>query len=142
MAAVPERDDQTEPFDLAQTFVHLGLGSSATVLPDFTFTAECLSSYEARFASDGDEGRLVCITAQAATWDTWERHPAGEEVVVLLSGRVDLVQDLGGVEHVVALTPGRAVVNPAGVWHTARVHEPGAALFITPGAGTEHKPAG
>lgn len=94
-----------------------------------------------RFVSDGREGRLVCITPQSATWDTWERHPAGEEVVVLLSGRVDLVQDFDGDERVVALRPGQAAVNPAGVWHTARVHEPGAALFITPGAGTEHKPA-
>jgi mannose-6-phosphate isomerase-like protein (cupin superfamily) len=132
----------SEAFDLASTFVHLGLGSTATVLPDFTWTAECLDAYAARFASDGNDGRLVCITPQSETWDTWERHPAGEEVVVLLSGRIDLVQDLDGVEHVVALRPGQAMVNPVGVWHTARVHEPGVALFITPGAGTEHKPAG
>ena len=25
-------------------------------------------------------------------------------------------------------------------WHTADVHEPGSALFITPGRGTEHRP--
>jgi uncharacterized cupin superfamily protein len=78
--------------------------------------------------------------AQDATWDSWERHPGGEEVVVLLSGRVDLVQELGGAEHVVELRPGQAVINPTGVWHTARVHEPGMALFITPGRGTEAKP--
>ncbi len=130
----------SDAFDLTSSFVHLGLGSTATVLPDFTWTPECLASYATRFASDGDEGRLVCITEQPATWDTWERHPAGEEVVVLLSGRIDLVQDLHGVEHAVSLRPGEAMVNPVGVWHTARVHEPGAALFITPGAGTEHKP--
>jgi hypothetical protein len=50
------------------------------------------------------------------------------------------VQELDGVEHVVALRPGQAVVNPAGVWHTSRVHEPGLALFITPGEGTEGRP--
>ena len=113
--------------------MHLGLGSTATVLPDFTWTPECLASYATRFASDGDEGRLVCITEQPATWDTWERHPAGEEVVVLLSGRIDLVQDLHGVEHAVSLRPGEAMVNPVGVWHTAprararrrAVHHPG-----------------
>ena len=74
-------------FDLTQTFVHLGLGSTATPLPDFTWSRENLESYEARFASDGPEGRLVCVTPQEATWDTWERHPAGEEVVFLISGR-------------------------------------------------------
>jgi mannose-6-phosphate isomerase-like protein (cupin superfamily) len=130
----------TEGFDLAQTFVHLGLGSTATPLPDFTWSQENLESYGARFAADGNEGRLVCITPQEATWDTWERHPAGEEVVFLISGRVDVVQEVDGAERVVELRPGQAMVNPTNVWHTARVHEPGRALFITPGAGTEHKP--
>jgi mannose-6-phosphate isomerase-like protein (cupin superfamily) len=130
----------SDAFDLARTYIHLGLGARATPLPDFTFTPEYLSNYEDRFASDGDDGRLVCITAQEATWDSWERHPAGEEVVILLSGRVDLVQELEDGEHVIPLQPGQATVNPTGVWHTARVHEPGAALFITPGRGTEHRP--
>ena len=64
----------------------------------------------------------------------------GEEVVLLLSGRVDLIQRIDGGERRVALGPGQAVVNPPGVWHTADVHEPGDALFITPGRGTEHEP--
>jgi mannose-6-phosphate isomerase-like protein (cupin superfamily) len=129
-----------DAFDLSQTFVHLGLGARATPLPDFAFTAEALADYEATFAPDGIDGRLVCITAQDATWDTWERHPAGEEVVILLSGRVDVVLDRPEGEQVVALHPGEAMVNPTNVWHTARVHQPGQALFITPGRGTEHRP--
>lgn len=129
-----------EPFDLSEVFIHLGVGSTATPLPDFTWSPEYMAGYHERFAADGAEGRLVCLMAQEKTWDTWERHPAGEEVVVLLSGRVDLVQDLDGAEHVVELHPGQAVINPPGVWHTARVHEPGVGLFITPGRGTEVKP--
>src|SRR5579872_3132600 len=121
----------TDGFDLSETFVHLGLGATAVPLPDFTWSPEYLAAYNDRFAGDGADGRLVCVLAQDATWDSWERHPAGEEVVVLLSGRVDVVQELGGAEHVVALRPGQALINPAGVWHTARVHEPGVALFIT-----------
>ena len=132
----------TEPFDLAETYVHLGRGPTATPLPGFTFTPDCLRDYEERFAADGDEGRLVCITVQERTWDTWERHPAGEELVVVLSGHIELLQEVDGEQHVVALGPGEAVVNPAGVWHTARVQEPGQALFVTPGRGTEHRPAG
>jgi mannose-6-phosphate isomerase-like protein (cupin superfamily) len=128
------------PFDLSRTFVHLGLGSSATPLPDFTWTAEHVEAYRSRFEADGTEGRLVCAIAQDATWDGWERHPAGEEVVFLISGRLDVVQEIDGGERVVELRPGDAMVNPANVWHTARVHEPGRALFITPGAGTEHRP--
>jgi len=130
-----------ETFDLAHTFVHLGLGVAATPLPDFEWTDECLRAYSAMAEPDGDEGRLVCITPQDRTWNTWERHPAGEEVVFLISGRVDIVQDRDGAEHVVALHAGQAMINPTNVWHTARVHEPGQALFITPSRGTEHRPA-
>jgi mannose-6-phosphate isomerase-like protein (cupin superfamily) len=130
----------TDSFDLAKTYVHLGGGSTATPLPDFTFTPNCLREYEERFVADGDEGRLVCITAQERTWETWERHPAGEELVVVLSGRIELVQEVDGEERAAVLGPGEAVVNPAGVWHTARVREPGQALFVTPGRGTEHRP--
>lgn len=128
------------PFDLASTFVHLGTGSRATPIPDFEWTQEFLAAYGERFAADGSEGRLVCITPQAATWDMWERHPAGEEVVVQLSGRSTIIQEVDGTEHSVDLGPGRAMVNPTNVWHTADVHEPGTALFITPGLGTEHRP--
>jgi mannose-6-phosphate isomerase-like protein (cupin superfamily) len=82
------------------------------------------------------------VTGRAAqeSWPTWERHPAGEEVVVLLSGRLDLIQRIDGSERRVPMRPGQAVINPVGVWHTADVYEPGDALFITPGEGSEHEP--
>jgi mannose-6-phosphate isomerase-like protein (cupin superfamily) len=132
----------TNPFDLAETYVHLGGGSTATPLPGFTFTPDCLCDYDERFAADGNDGRLVCIIAQDRTWDAWERHPAGEELVVVLTGRIELVQEVAGEERAVVLGPGEAIVNPAGIWHTARVHEPGQALFVTPGRGTEGRPVG
>jgi uncharacterized cupin superfamily protein len=127
-------------FDLDRTYVHLGLGARAEPVPDFEWTPEFLARYEAAHAADGDDGRLVCLIRQGATWDSWERHPAGEELVVLVSGRVDLIQELDGGPRVVALRAGQAVVNPRGVWHTADVHEPGDALFVTPGRGTEIRP--
>jgi uncharacterized cupin superfamily protein len=129
----------TGAFDLSTTHVHLGLGATATPLPDFEWSAEYLAAYTARFAADGDEGRLVTMGPAASSWDSWERHPAGEELVVLLTGRVDLIQRVDGGERRIALRPGQAVVNPPGVWHTADVHEPGQALFVTPGRGTEHE---
>jgi mannose-6-phosphate isomerase-like protein (cupin superfamily) len=130
--------DNQEPFELSKTFIHLSPGSRATPLPDFDWAE--VGAYRDRFAGDGPDGRLVCVVAQDATWDGWERHPGGEEVVVLLSGRVDLVQEIDGAERVIELHPGEALINPANVWHTARVHEPGLDLFITPGDGTEFKP--
>ena len=129
-----------EAFDLSATYVHLGLGARATPLPDFEWTPEYLEAYGRRFADDGREGRLVTMGRSAESWTTWERHPAGEEVVVLLSGRMDLIQRTDGAERRIPLRPGQAVVNRTGVWHTVDVHEPGDALFITPGQGTEHEP--
>jgi uncharacterized cupin superfamily protein len=126
--------------DLSSTYLHLGLGASVTPLADFEWSEAYLTAYDARFAADGDEGRLVVLSEQASTWDVWERHPAGDEVVVLLDGLVDVVQDDGDHEVTISLHPGEALVNPRGVWHRSIVHEPGTALFITPGKGTEHRP--
>jgi uncharacterized cupin superfamily protein len=129
-----------EAFDLASTVVHLGAGSTATPVGGADWSPEWLDGYARRFEADGDEGRMVCVFPQAETWSTWERHPAGEELVVLLSGRVDIIQEIDGEHHTVELHAGEALVNPRGVWHTANVHEPGQGLFVTPGRGTEHRP--
>jgi mannose-6-phosphate isomerase-like protein (cupin superfamily) len=126
--------------DLRTVPLHLGLGSRAVPLAGWSWAPEQLAAYGARFAADGPEGRLVMIFEQDASWDSWERHPAGDEVVVLLSGRADLILEIDGDQRRIALAPGEAVINPAGVWHTADVHEPGSILTITPGQGTEHRP--
>ena len=129
------------PIDLLKgDALHLGLDATATPMPGFSWAPEALAAYTERFAGDGDEGRLVVMFASDESWTTWERHPAGEEVVVLVSGRMDLLQEVDGAERRVPLTPGMAVVNPKGAWHTADVHEPSVALFITPGRGTDHRP--
>lgn len=129
----------SKSFDLSQVYVHLGLGARVEPLSDFAWTDEYLRTYEEDHTSDGDEGRLVMIGPQEATWTSWERHPAGDELVVVLSGRSDLIQEIDGEQHRLELGAGRAAINPRGVWHTVDVYEPGAALFITPGRGTEHR---
>ena len=68
-------------FDLSQVYVHLGLGARAETLPDFSWSEEYLRRYEADHEADGGEGRLVMIGPEEATWTSWERHPAGDEVV-------------------------------------------------------------
>ena len=58
----------------------------------------------------------------------------------MFSGKVVVIQDLNGVENRIELGPRQAVVNPRSVWHTADVLQPGDALYITPGLGTQHRP--
>jgi quercetin dioxygenase-like cupin family protein len=142
--ANPDPDPVPTPpsagFDLSQVYVHLGLGARAETLPDFTWSEEYLRGYVAEHEADGAEGRLVMIGHEAATWTGWERHPAGDEVVVALSGQQTLIQETDGQQRRIELHAGQAVINPRGVWHTADVHEPGSVLYITPGLGTEHRP--
>jgi quercetin dioxygenase-like cupin family protein len=75
-----------------------------------------------------------------ASWTTWERHPAGEELVVVVSGRLTLIQEIDGAERRIEMREGEAIVNPRNVWHTADIDEPCRTLFVTPGLGTEHRP--
>ena len=71
-------------------------------------------------------------------WDTWEMHPAGDEIVCLLSGRASF--ELEGRGHVGELTrPGEFLIVPRGAWHTAHTTVPTTMLFITPGEGTQDK---
>jgi len=128
-----------QPFDLSRTYVHLGLGAVAIPVPDFEWSQDFLERYAQDTELDGQEGRLVCITRQEASWTSWERHPAGDEVVVQLSGIARLTQELEDGECTLELRAGQAIVNPRNVWHTVDVVEAGDALFITPGVGTQHR---
>jgi mannose-6-phosphate isomerase-like protein (cupin superfamily) len=91
---------------------------------------------------EGFKGRLLVARFDFETdWPTWEIHPEGDEVVVLISGTADMVLDHGGSHQVTSLSqPGSFVIVPRGTWHTARISAPTSMLFITPGAGTENRP--
>lgn len=126
--------------DLTTTPVHLSLGSRAKPIEGFAWQPGVLEAYAAAVADDGAEGRMVMIfDSDRGSWTSWERHPAGDELVICLSGRMTVVRELDGGEDPVVLGPGEAMINPAGVWHTADVEEPGQFMTITPGLGTEHR---
>lgn len=126
--------------DLTKHPIHLGLGASAVVQPEFTGEPDWYMGYGRRHASDGAEGRLVALHHFSKPWASWEVHPKGHEVVVCTAGEITLVQEIGD-EHVrVTLRPGEFAINPPGVWHTADIAESATALFITAGEGTETRP--
>lgn len=120
--------------------LHLGLG--ATALPQPAFTGmDWYEAYGARAAADGAEGRLVSLHTFSESWDSWEMHPAGDEVVVCTAGSIVLHQEFpDGRADRVTLGPGDYAINPPGVWHTADVEDAATALFITAGEGTRHRP--
>lgn len=91
---------------------------------------------------DHFKGRmLVASFSFDADWPSWEIHPAGDEIVCLMSGEATMVLDRNGVEDTVHLRePGSFVIVPKGTWHTARTTVPTTMLFVTPGERTQNKP--
>lgn len=82
---------------------------------------------------------VSCFTFEQ-DWDSWEMHPAGDELVILMSGLVTFVIESDGTTRETCLsTPGDYVVVPQGHWHTARLSKSSTVLFITPGEGTQHR---
>ena len=122
--------------NLDSTFVVLHPDQSATPI---AFTPTVFEELNRRF--NGFKGRVLvsCFTFDS-DWTEWERHPAGDEIVCLLSGRARFLFE--GSQAVELREPGEFAVVPKGAWHTAKTTVPTKMLFVTPGAGTEHKRVG
>ena len=125
--------------NLAENFIHLGLGATAESQPAFS-GIEWYEGYGERHGNDGAEGRLVSWYTFTENWDVWEMHPNGAEVVLCVDGEITLHQEHpGGDTNSVAIRRGEYAINPPGVWHTADIDGSATAVFITAGEGTEHR---
>jgi mannose-6-phosphate isomerase-like protein (cupin superfamily) len=75
-----------------------------------------------------------------------EMHPDGDELLYLISGRLDIVleeggtQEVVGAETVIPVGPGQAFLVPRGHWHRVEVRESSELLHVTPGPGDGHRP--
>jgi quercetin dioxygenase-like cupin family protein len=119
--------------NLESTFVVLDRAHAATPV---AVTPAIWQELNERF--EGFEGRVLlsCFSFDK-DWDSWERHPAGDEIVCLLSGAVTMV--IEGQEGVRLTEPGSYVIVPRNSWHTAKTSVPTKMLFVTPGKATEHR---
>jgi|SRR5271165_1114826 len=121
--------------------VHLGLGATAETEPFFTGSIDWYTSYTQRHCSDGPESRLVSMYTFKESWDVWEMHPRGCEVVLCIAGAITLHQEHpDGSRQAITLSPGLYAINKPGTWHTADIEQEATALFITAGLGTQHRP--
>ncbi|CAA0107073.1 cupin domain-containing protein [Zhongshania aliphaticivorans] len=83
---------------------------------------------------------LVAMYTFESDWTSWEIHPKGDEMVMLIEGEITLVLDTAAGEQSQHLSDaGDYIVIPKNTWHTARTSALAKVLFITPGEGTEHK---
>jgi uncharacterized cupin superfamily protein len=120
--------------NLASTFAVLAPNLSAIPVP---VTPTVFEELDRRF-SNFKGHVLVSIFGFDSDWPTWERHPAGDEIVCLLSGRATFILEDG--KRIDVREPGEFVIVPKGMWHTAKTTEPTKMVFVTPGEGTENKP--
>lgn len=129
------RDQSPGPFDIDRVGTVLGPDGHAHPRD---ITADFYAALDRDF--DGFKGcALVSRHEFSHAWDMWEIHPAGDEIVYLLSGDADFVLWREGVEEVIRLHETNSyIVVPRDVWHTVRPRKQSAMLFITPGEGTRH----
>src|SRR5579871_4690306 len=114
--------------------IHLGLKAAATAEPAFTGCMDWYAAYSERHQADGVEGRLVSSFTFNNSWDMWEMHPNGAEVVLCIAGSMTLHQERAdGSKASIVLGPGEYAINELGTWHTADVAREATALFITAG---------
>ncbi len=68
----------------------------------------------------------------------WERHPGGDELIVVLEGggEITVLTEDGPVRS--ELRPGHVFVCPKGLWHRAHAQPQMTALYVTPLGGGEH----
>ena len=121
--------------------LHLGLGATAIPLPEFTGGMAWYEAYGKKFGDEGAEGRLVSMHHFENSWDEWEMHPHGHEVVLCISGMMTILQEMpDGSAGRVVIGPGEYAINAPGVWHTADIGVETTAVFITAGLGTQGRP--
>lgn len=127
-----------QPENILHTYLHVqDGGKTKQVAVSEQFWGDLVSGTRPEL----DQGRLMSAFSFSTDWPSWERHPAGEELVMLLSGSAMLLlEEADGERELLLDTVGSYILVPQGVWHTARTTQPTTLLFLTPGADTQHRP--
>ena len=99
---------------LSEEWIHLGQGARAEPQPPFDGMA-WYQRYAEHAAYDGIEAQLVAQFRFSESWDMWEMHPNGAEVVICTGGKLTLVQEIDGEHRRTVLAAGEYAINPPGV---------------------------
>lgn len=122
--------------NLHETYLHLSARGESTLLAGgaafWNQTPEVMNQICPDY--------LVATFRYSDTWQQWEVHPQGDEVVSVLSGDIELILDQQPSPLHIKMGAGDTYVIPKNVWHRAVVHVPGDVLHITYGKGTSQRP--
>ncbi|MEO6026359.1 MAG: cupin domain-containing protein [Candidatus Binatia bacterium] len=112
-------------------------GSERLVAHDLGAALADLPELAMRFLAPLDRWTVV-VSGYATDTPIWERHPAGDELLHVLEGGLD-VTTLTATGLVHAIVPAGALfVCRRGLWHWARPRGHTSVLSLTPGEGTGH----
>jgi len=130
-------------FRLDETYAFLEDGGAVPLVPTEGLWQELMSgqprSPGATLVANGN-GWLVALYAMDRDTPAWEMHPAGDELLVMLSGEMDVVFERAGGEASTPVRAGETCLVPRGTWHRQVVRRAGRYLGMTYGRGTEHRP--
>ncbi|HTQ99050.1 MAG TPA: cupin domain-containing protein [Candidatus Acidoferrum sp.] len=125
------------PLDIATTYLRLKPDGLADKMPAANFWPDLFAG---KYGNCHNE-YIVVTSSFDQNWSSWEIHPNGDEIVILLSGAVDFILDTPDGEKVMQVRKqGEYAFVPKGTWHTANPLQPTTMLFITAGEGTYVKP--
>lgn len=69
-----------------------------------------------------------------------EFHPDGDELLVVLSGKVQVILSEGEqCEEVVEVSEGQSFLVPRATWHRVHLLQPAIVVHITPGPNSRHR---
>ncbi len=136
-------DTHADSFRLDDTYAFLKDGGSAPLVPSGGFWQELMSGEPKSLGVAlvaGGSGWLVAKYSIERDGQAWEMHSAGDELLTMLAGAMDVVFERAGGEVTVSLRSGQTCIVPRGMWHRQVVREAGEYLGITYGKGTQHRP--
>lgn len=125
--------------NIQSTYLRLRPDSSVEKIPfDESFWPRLMNGELGDFRHE----YLVTCYSYDEDWPSWECHPNGDEIVMLVSGKATfLLETPGGNTQLVLERMGDFAFVPRGTWHTAHTDTPTTMLFITAGEGTQNRPA-
>ena len=127
----------TRPLDLSRTFVHLtnrGDAEPVELTPSFWRESSSRPLYH----------RVVGAFAFSSSDDLHssmqEMHPEADELLVVVSGAIDVVLQETAAERTISLEAGQAAIVPRGAWHRLVMRKAGKLLFINSRTGMQSRP--
>lgn len=70
-----------------------------------------------------------------------ERHPDGDELLYVISGRITVIVEEEGVERTIDVSAGEGFIVPRGTWHRVVSDEPSRIVHVTPGPNGDYRPS-